>query len=228
MRQISMTELTDIKGIGPSRAETLAENGYETVEDLAEAEPDAIESVGRISEEKALEFVVGAENLLEESEVETEPEDEGDEFDLTPAEVADAAESDSDEEEDADDSDEEESDENPSDDAESESEDDVYTVELSFQSQREFDTFHAALMRHHERVYTSSQPASDVMYSVLEQLYGNEDSVTLELGEFGLNTLHTAIKQQRTSYQGDNLIDHMDELKRVEQAINDIRREKLF
>jgi len=226
-----VAKLTDIKGIGPAKAETLEENGFESVEELANADPDVLADVDGVGDDRALEFIVGAENVLEPEEEEVE----GDEFDLTPSEVgeelehdsddAESGESASDEEEDVTDTDEDETSENES---ESESEDTVYDVALSFATRMEYDTFHAAVMQHHEDVYTSHQPAADVINDVLEQLYGNEVSVNLEIDEYGLNTLHTSVKRKRTEYQGDNLIDQMEALQNVEQQIDDVRREELF
>jgi len=89
------------------------------------------------------------------------------------------------------------------------------------------DVFHAALMRHHERVYTSYQPDADAMQKFLDQL-DDFNSVSYELTESELNTLHTAVKQCRTDYQGDNLIDHMEALQAVEEQVNDQRRDYLF
>jgi len=243
MRQISMVaEITDIKGVGPSKAETLAENGYESVEDIAQAEPDELAEVNGVGDDRALEYIVGAEDVLEaQEEVEEDyPEDEGDEFDLTPSEVgeelkddSEAAESDVSASDDEDDPSDAEEDEPAEDEAEPapapvESEDPTYELTVSFASRQEYDSFHAALMRHHENVYTSNQPASDVMERVLDELHGNVESVSFELTEFELNTLHTSVKRTRTDYQGNNLIDHMEALQAVEEQIDEARHEKLF
>jgi len=220
-----VAEVTDIKGVGPAKAETLAENGYESVEDIVEADPDILANVDGVGDDRALEFIVEAENLVEaEEEFEEEAEDS---FVLTPEEVSE--ELDESDEDDTDISN-EEIEEIVEEEIEEDDEDqeESYDLDLSFASQKEYDAFHAALMRHHERVYTSNQPASDVMYDALEQLYGNSQSVEFDLTEYGLNTLHTAIKQARTNYQGDNLIDHMEALEPIEEQIDETRREELF
>jgi len=231
-----MIEVTDIKGVGPSKAETLEENGYESVEDIAQADPDNLSDVSGISEDRALEFMVSAGDLLDaedDAADEASAESEGDEFDLTPEEVSEELE---DEEEEPESEpeieavDEDEEDEDPvdaTDEVQAESEDPTFEVSVDFESDLQYHTFHAAIMRYHENIYTSNQPHSDAMQKILDGLVGAED-VSYELTEEELNTLHTAVKQCRTDYQGNNLIDHMDALNPVEDQINDQRRDYLF
>lgn len=215
-----MIEVTDIKGIGPAKAETLADAGYESVEDIANADADELGEVEGVGEDRALEFIVGAADLLESTE-EVEEETDDDEFDLKPSDVGDELEDEVDElEEEL--KEELEDTESPTDD-----EDQTYTVSIDFSSDDEYHTFHAAIMRYYERIYTSNQPASDAMAKILEKLTDSGD-VEYELDEQELNTLHTAVKQMRTQYQGDNLIDQMDALRSVEEQINEQRREALF
>jgi nucleotidyltransferase/DNA polymerase involved in DNA repair len=220
-----MVNIDDITGIGPTKAEKLEENGYESVEDVAQADPANLEEISGISEERALEYMISAGELLDdESEDESDEElEEGEEeFDLTPAEVSEETE----ESEDNESEEEEEIDSEDTDDA-SEEEEEPYEVSLSFASKTEYDVYHAALMRHHERVYTSYQPDADAMQKLLDGLT-DVDSVTYELTESELNTLHTAVKQTRNNYQGDNMIDHMDALVKVENQIEEARSEYLF
>jgi hypothetical protein len=226
-----MVEVTDIKGVGPSKAENLAENDYESVEDIAQADPDNLSEISGISEDRALEYMVSAGDLLDDSE--DDEEASGDEFDLTPDEVgeelqddADDAESDDGPEVEVVENDEEETAESDSEEPDVE-EDPEYEVVVDFDSRMEYHTFHAAIMRYHEKQYTSNQPKADAMQKVLDALESGE-SASFELDEQELNTLHTAVKQCRTDYQGNNLINHMDALKGVEAQINDQRRDYLF
>lgn len=218
-----MAEMTDIKGIGPSKADTLEEEGYESLEDVAQADPDDLSEISGISQERALEYMVSAGDLLdEESRDDSEQREEAsDEFDLTPSEVSEELE----EEEDVD---EEESAADVGSDGGDESDDEPesYTVSIDFETRMQYHTFHAAVMRYHEAIYTSNQPKSDAMQKVLDGL--ETDGAEYELTETEFNTLHTSVKQARTDYQGDNLIDHMDALKVVEGKINDQRRDLLF
>lgn len=217
-----MTQVTDITGIGPAKAETLEEEGYGTVEEIAEADRETLAAVDGVGEDRALEFIVGASDLLEEGqEEELEEEEDGDEFDLKPSEVADEINGEDEEEEDEDEPVEDESVEEES------NEEDSYTVDINFETRLQYHTFHAAIMRYHENIYSSNQPYSQAMQKILDG-FTDYDSLSYELSEEELNTLHTAVKQARTSYQGNNLIDHMDALNVVEEQINDQRREYLF
>lgn len=226
-----MASLTDIKGIGPSKAGTLEDNGYESLEDIAQADPDNLSEISGISDERALEYMIGAGDLLDgDDDSEDDEEASGEEFDLTPSEVSDELEGEESEETTEESSDSETADESSDDESsieETEELDPTYEVSLQFDTQLQYDVYHAALMRHHEQVYTSYQPASDAMQKLLDGL-DSFDSVTYELTEYELNTLHTGVKQCRSDYQGNNKIDHMDALNKVEDQIDDARAEYLL
>jgi hypothetical protein len=224
-----MADVTDITGIGPAKAETLEEEGYGSLEDIANADADALSDIDGVgTDDRALEFIVEAEDLLDEDDSEEAEESEKeDEFDLTPSEVADEIEVEEVEEESEPEADSGTEADSESESTEPESSGPPYEVEISFDEDDSYHTFHAAIMRYHEDVYTSHQPAADTMRYILDELDGM-DSVTYELDEDGLNTLHTAVKQTRTNYQGDNLISHMEALQYVEEQINEKRRAELF
>lgn len=239
---VFMSNVEDITGIGPAKADKLADNGYESLEDVAAAEPEDLSSIDGVgNDDRAHEFILEAENLLDEGDgAEPEPESEGDSFDLTPAEISDeaeeAAESDSEDVEGEDDPDPSEDTgaaESSADESEDEAEDtdldleESYPVSLDFDTSLHGRTFHAAVMRRHENIYTSHQPTADALQKVLDATR-DFDNVSISLTEHELNTLHSAVKNQRTAYQGDNLIDHMDALREVEEDLNNIRREHLF
>jgi len=220
-----MVNVTDIKGVGPSKAETLEENGYESVEDIAQADPDNLSEISGISDDRALEFMVAAGDLLDEEETEEDDENGESEFDLTPEEVSEELE---DEKESVDEESVDEEENEVMEEEQDESEEpNSYTVSVDFETDLQYHTFHAAIMRYHERIYTSNQPQSDTMQKILDGIVGSGD-VVYELTEEELNTLHTAVKQCRTNYQGDNRIDHMDALNPVEEQINNQRRDYLF
>jgi len=245
-----MVNVTDIKGVGPSKAENLAENGYESVEDIAQADPDALSSVKGVSEDRALEYMVSAGDLLdEESQDDSEQREEAsDEFDLTPDEVGEELQDDADDAESEDEGEVEVVEDDEEESAEDESEGDsgesldagedsdggdevdeepTYEVTVDFNTRMEYHTFHAAIMRYHETQYTSNQPKADAMQMILDGLESG-DGFEYEVSEEEFNTLHTAVKQCRTDYQGNNLIDHMDALNKVEEQINNQRRDLLF
>jgi len=240
-----MVELTDINGIGPSTAEELEEMGYDSVAALASGDKEEVAEVRQVNEDTALGFIVSANDLLEEEEEEqedgeneasqliddTDDESGGEEFDLTPSDVSEELDDGGEQTVEPDESENEEtSDESSgaSEAAESDSKrsDEPYEVSVVFDERIEYDTFHAALMRYYETVYDSNQSTADAAHKLLHGL-DDQESVEYELTEDELNTLHTAVKQQRIDYQGDNLIDEMEALMEVEGQVNEARTEFL-
>jgi len=69
-------ELEDISGVGPSKAETLREAGYESVTDLKEASQDELSEVGGIGMALAARIKADVGDLEVEEDVEAEVEDE--------------------------------------------------------------------------------------------------------------------------------------------------------
>jgi predicted flap endonuclease-1-like 5' DNA nuclease len=57
--------LTEVKGIGPFRAERLKSAGIESVEDLAASSPEEVAGALKVSEERAFRFILNARFLLE-------------------------------------------------------------------------------------------------------------------------------------------------------------------
>lgn len=225
-----MAELQDINGLGPARAESLVEAGYETVEDLAEADHEQAGEEADIPSDTVLEFVVQAQDLVGDEGSGEEVAD--DEFDLAPKDVSDEVdESEEEPEDDEEDEVEAQTDESDDDSDDEELADDgtrgPFPISLEFNTRLQYDVFHAALMRRWERVYTSNQPAADTMEKLLEGL-DNREEVSYELTEAEMNELHSAVTQRRTRYQGDNLIDQMDALQVVQTQIDDARQRHLF
>jgi hypothetical protein len=82
-------------------------------------------------------------------------------------------------------------------------------------------------MRYHEKQYQSNVVKEEAMQMFLDELE-SRSGVEYTVTEDQFNTLHTAVKQCRTNYQGNNLIKHMDALKCVEEDVNKQRRRQLF
>lgn len=228
-----MPELTDINGVGPAKAETLRENGYESVEDVANADEEELEAVDGVGDDRALEFIVSAQNLVDDDAVEDEAEVAEDEFDLTPSEVSEEVESGQNEDEDDVQPQQKPIVEDETDAGEGEpvvaeeSNEGPHDVAIDFDDRLQFHTFHEALMNRHESAYSSDQSSADAMQKCLDGL-DSFDGVSYELTEEELNELHSAILQQRVDYQGANLIEHMDALRAVEEKVDYLRQEYLF
>jgi len=63
-----MSSLTDIRHVAESRKEDLIDLGYEDIEAVMKANPDDLTSLSRVGENKAMEMIVSAENLAEDTE----------------------------------------------------------------------------------------------------------------------------------------------------------------
>jgi hypothetical protein len=63
-----MSDLTDIRHVAKSRKEDLIDLGYDDIEAVMEANPDDLTSLSRVGENKAMEMIVSAENLAEDTE----------------------------------------------------------------------------------------------------------------------------------------------------------------
>jgi len=73
-----MVDVTDLDGVASGRAENLAEAGYESVEDVANGDPEIMaEVVNYLPEDTALSLVVQAQDMLEEESSDSSSEGEG-------------------------------------------------------------------------------------------------------------------------------------------------------
>jgi len=76
------TELTDISGVGASKADALREAGFETVEDVRGADQSALTEADGVGNALAARIKADVGGLEVESETEAEVEEEGDEEDV--------------------------------------------------------------------------------------------------------------------------------------------------
>lgn len=213
-------DLQEIDGVGPAREDNLNEAGYETYDDLAEADPEELaDEIPRLPDDSALELVVQAQNLrdLEDAEVEEEDEEEGSQ-----------TQSEADDSEDEEDEDTDDVESEPE--AEEEPEVATYEVSISLEGPTEYDTFYQTIIEQRNSLHRTNRAGQETYEKMLDELRAADagDSVEVELEEQELNGLHNAVLQQRIEYQGDNLIDYMDALTRVEDRLNDVREQYLF
>lgn len=209
-----MAELTDIDGVGPTLSDRLEENGYD-LEALADADPANVADLDNVTDGKAVEFVVQAENLVEdeddtegaESDSENVEEDEGDDT-TTPEET------------------EEQAAQIPDDDAddEDESEDDTpdereVTLAENGEERRLVTT---ALVNKSVDLHRQNRSRYQQTQRVLEK-FDEGDTVSLTAAE--LNSLYSALHELRIDYQGQNEIDRMNVVRGVEDRVNEVRRD---
>lgn len=217
-------DLQELDGVGPAREEDLNELGYETYSDLGEADHEELaEEVPRLSEDKALDLVVQAQNKadLEAAEVK---EDDSDDQSLE--EEAKEPEAEVEEDVESDDSDEDEAEPEPEDDG---GLPETVPFELEFGGPEEYDTFFATVYEFRNtmvRTNRDTDVAEELLAAIRE--VGPDGTVEVDLKPEDLNELHNAVRTQAVDYQGENLIDQMEALDRVETRINAVREEHLF
>jgi len=209
-------ELTDITGVGPSRADDLVELGFETVESIAEAEPDALTDLNRVGEDKALEMIVDAQNVLDEGEESVEEEEsitfDEEKDDSTANEVT--------EEEP------EIEEESLSEDEEEESEEagpEEYEIYFEL-TDEQHEVLITALLDSHTDLMSNNRSRSMACKDVLTKLRGGS---TMHLTREELNAVHAAMRERRLSYQGNNHIDLMHEAMAIEEQVAAARQEYL-
>ena len=219
-----MVELTDLNGVAEGRAENLTEAGYESVEDLVDADAATVaESVNYLPEDTALELIVQAGNIVAEEESDGVVEDEP----SITEEVEEAVEDVEEESEEEVDELEEEVEELEE---ESEPEPDTIDFAITFDEGLEYDTFFDAVMEQRSSMLRTNRSGVEAFDHALEQMRdgGINSPVELSLEKQQLNDLHNCVRQKKISYKGDNLIDHMDALQEVMNQIDDVREEYLF
>lgn len=222
-------DLQEIDGVGPAREEDLNELGYEEYSDLAEAGAEELaEDVERLSEDRALELIVQAENLtdLEEAEVsDSDDESEDAESDSETIEVS----------EEVGDGDDEETSSEPTDDDSEDAGDDgqaeTVTLELGFDNDDQYDTFfYTVYEARNNYIRTNRVEQTDYLENILDSLrqVGPDGSISVELEPQELHDLHNEIRGQIVDYQGENLMEQHDELRQVQNSVDEVRSAELF
>lgn len=199
----------EIDGVGPSREEDLTDAGYESYSDLGEADAATLEEdIPRLSGDTALEIIVQAQNLagLDEAEPEANPEVEEPE----PSDAAEEPE--------------------PEPEPEPSEAPEQYTAEIAIATPEEYDALYDALLQHRQTLIGTNRPGIDRATAYIDQLRGATvgDTLTFELTADELNGLHSSVMQHRLYYQGRNLREQLEALRRIENKINGIREENLF
>lgn len=223
-----MPELTDVKGISDSRAETfIEEKGFTTVDDIATADIADIADIKGIGESTAEDIRESARDVIrdtvddpddgDEGEHSESPEpdvdtsvpdvegDDADEFDVEAAE----AEVETDTDADADATDEEG--------------DGPAELTLDIDSGETYDYLHYSLMNIKTGAVVTRGRKSEGAQQLLDAMRGQgTGELTVELSDDELDGLHSGLKQTRLSYQGtdpeayrvlDGIIDQVNEVR---------------
>lgn len=230
-----MPEITDVKGVSDSRAEDLDEEGYSSVEDIATADEDELTDVGGVGPSTAEDLIDSAQGLLQEehgvdAEPEPEAEEEEPEEDVT---IEDLEEINEEEPDGYDEPRDEEQVTAEDDDEEPEEVDaspDLYDVSIALETDESYDYLMLALIELKERRVSASHAQARMADGLLEEFrpLGGAGEVTVSMDSEELNTLHSAVKQVTTRYQGNNDVDAFDSLNDVLDQIQSARAEYLF
>jgi hypothetical protein len=224
-----MVDLTELDGVGPARSGYLEEAGYDDFQNIADADPEKLAEEVEMPEDTALELVVQSQNIVAEDESDGVTESEPDSITQEVEESLEAqVEEEADEvEEELEEPDVEESEVEPSEDP-VDAGPEEYEFTISFESGLQYDTFFDSVMAQRSKMLRSNRDGVDAFDHALEQMRQGSDEVTLQMTEAQLNDLHNCVRQKTVDYKGDNLIEHMDELKQVLNQVNEARNEYLF
>lgn len=220
-------DLEEIDGVGPARSDSMDEMGYSTYADLAQVDNEQLaEDIPNLSEDRALEIIVQAQNLAELEEAEVSESDEGEETDESDSEPVDAGFDDSPSAEDEIDSDADESVSDESDDYPESVE-----VDVSFDNETQYDTFFNAVFEtRNNYIRTNRGEQVESFERVLDSTRDTtpESGISVEMEPQELHDLHNEIKQQVMDYRGKGMMEQHDELQNVLNAVDEVREEKLF
>jgi hypothetical protein len=197
----------EIDGVGPAREEHLEEAGYDSYEDLAKTKPSMLEEeIPRLSEDSALSIIVQAQNM-------TESEIEGEESNTETKEEQEIPES-----------------TNNKSNSSSNEEIETYPVMIKITDGSEYDALYDALLQHRQKLIGTNREGIDRTSEYIDALRDIRTTGTIELELTGseLNNLQNAILQQRLDYQGRNLSEKMESLRRIENRVNNLREKYLF
>lgn len=244
-----MTELNDIKGVSGSRADNLREEGFTTVDDVANATETALVEVDGIGNATAPDLIQEARDVIRGTVDEPEPEEET--LNTEPGDVGDSTESEEEEfpdlEPTEDDEDvtvedlEELNGEEPDGDPDSEvtAQDDTgepeevevtvneNEVTLSLDSDEQFDYLIYALLDMRIGRITITHEQDSIAENILGEVrgFGGAGEVTLTLTDSELNALHALLTQTATAYQGESAVEAFNAVRAIKEQVQEAREE---
>lgn len=192
----------EIDGVGSARNEKLQEAGYESYSDLAEANASELsQEISRLSEDKALEIIVQAQNLnnLQNAETENNPTVQ----DEQSGEIDKPGEDDKDL---------------------------TYTVVINIVTDRQYDSLYDALLAKRQSLLGKNKRGVKRVSEYIDELrvLSVGDELVLEMTPTQLNKFHSVVSQHRLYYQGKNLSEQLEAIRAIEDQINTIREEHIL
>jgi len=230
----SMVELTDIKGVSDTRADNLVEEEYRTVSDVASADVDGLTGVRGVGQSTAESLVESAQTVLQEAHgVERVVEAESDDSSGDDVSIEDLEEINSDSPDGYNEPRDEEEvtaeDDDPDEIRDVDTSPELYDVEIEITEAEQYDYLVSALVQLRTQNITSSNEQAQMANNILDEVrtVSGVGTFTLTVDSGELNTLHSAVKQVATSYQGRSRVAHRL-LKEILGQVQEERREHLF
>lgn len=237
-----MTDLGDVKGVSDTRAGNLSVEGYESVDDIASADVSGLEEVEGVGEATAETLIESAQTLLqeqhgveaeEEPDEEPEPKPEAEAEDTEDVSIEDLEEINSDQPDGYNEPRDEEEvtaeDDDPDDRRVVDTSPEIYDVEITLTEPEQYDYLVLALVELKTQEVSASNEQAQMADGLLDEIRGisGTGSFTVSVDRNELNTLHSAVKQVTTNYQGRS-IEAFDALTVIHNQVEEARREYLF
>lgn len=243
-----MTSLTDITGVSESRAENLREEGFTTVDDVANATESELTVVDGVGDATAPDLIQSARDVLrstiegddgdaeEEAETNTaggDAEDEEDAEEFPDIDSSTGGEEVTEEDLEGLNGDDGGPDDEPdAEDDEGEPEDvdvtpDEFEVTISLESADEFDYLVYALIDMRLGRVNVTHRQDSIANDLLEEVrpLAGAGEVTLETTEAELNALHALLTQTATAYQGESAVEAFNAIQAVKEQVQTAREE---
>jgi transcription termination factor NusA len=239
----TMATLTDIKGVSDSRADNLRDEGFSTVDDIAEAEVDALAEVHGLGESSAYDLIENAQETLrsdhiddeeeedeepdldelDEVEVEDEEEDEPEEEEVTEEDVQELVEEAAEDEEEPDLEEEEDEDEE-----EEEELEEPFEISFEVPSDTHYDYLHMALLDAQLDPRSADEEAALCKALDAVRPLGGEGEASFECTRVELNHIHAALRNAETGHQSNRQSEAFEALRDIRRAVDRVRSAKIF
>lgn len=223
-----MSNITDIKGVGDDLADELRTKEYNTVDSVANADPEELQEVSGVGESTATQLRDDAREVIKNEHVDQQEEGEKPDF-------VDADDSEDEEPPEAEDVDEPQNlsdtaESDDSGDAESQSDSDTeYTFDLNVNTEDALDYLTASLVRAKTERSSTNPEGAEVANRVLDELRGltGTGDFSLTMSEDEINTLHSSLVQQQESYQG-RVDGPFNAVKDLREQVDEVRSEHFY
>lgn len=235
-----MANLTDIKGVSDSRAEDLEDEGFTSVDDVAEADAKDLTEVSGVGEATAYDLIDSAQGVLKEEhlgeeEAEEETEEEREDVDLEDLEEVNEeppegyAEGEPEEPDDEEGEGEEEVEDTSAEDEEDAAPEE-FDVEIEVNSDLQYDFLLKALVDMKLERSSNNQATQNAIQKAIDAVrpLGGEGQFSVTVTANELNRLHAAVQQAETRHQRNRQTDAFEAMREMKDQVNAARSEYVF